>query len=345
MKRPAGLVASVVVLTLLSLLHLVWAFGVAVAVFLAGRVPAGEPGSHSATSIFAPSVLTTFYGLDLFILGLGIWGILTAFGLRRLHNWARNSVLIIGGGMAVIDLFNTLCTLVMIFVPPPMLPDTDAKQTQMMHEALKVGIVFGALVYGAMLAIGVWWLAYFNRQNVRALFIGANGTTEENPRPLLISVIAVLLLLGTIFCLLMAFVPLPCLIFALILHGWAKILFLLVYAVLSAATAIGLWQLNEWARRSALALLAFGAINCLIYLLRPSLLLVGLAGNASKSTTPELPPFWHYFQFMMQVELVLPTVLFIAIAFMLHYYRDKFREPTAPPPLVSLPPQPDALDS
>jgi hypothetical protein len=294
--------------------------------FLAGQIPGGGPRGHAATSIFTPWVLAAFCGLDLLILGLAVWGILTAIGLHRLRNWARSSVLVIGGGLAVIGLFYVLCTLMMIFIPPPMLPDMDARQTQMMQPAFKIGIVFGTLIYGAMLAIGVWWLAYFNRRNVRALFTEANGNAKENRRPLLIAVIAVLLVIGTLFCYLMAFVPLPGLIFALIPRGWEKVLLLSVYAAFGVAAAIGLWRLKEWGRRLTLALITFGVINCFIYLVRPSLLLVGLAGDVSKSMTLADSAFWQYFLFMMRVEMVLPLILLIAIAIILQHYRDRFRE-------------------
>ena len=346
MKRPSGLIASTVILTLVSLLHVLFALGVGAAIFLTIHVRAGETRGQAAPPILPPWVLTIFSGLDLFIFAIAIWGIVTAIGLHRFRRWARNSVLIIGGGMAAIGVFGFFGVLLSIFVPPPMLPGTDAKQVQMMHEALKVSIVFGALVYGAMLVIGVWWLVYFNRENVRALFANAHGEVEESRRPLLIAVIALLLIIGALLCLLMAFAPIPSLIFGLILRGWGKVLFLFVYAILSAAAAIGLWRLKEWSRRLTLALVSFGTINFFIYLVRPSLLLsgLGLAGGASKSMTLAPAAFWQYFLFMMQAEMVPPIILLILIAFMLRYYRERFREPAEPPPLVPMPPVPGALE-
>jgi len=105
------------------------------------------------------------------------------------------------------------------------------------------------------------------------VFISPPGkVVVENRRPILISVIAVLLMIGGVSCLLMAFLPLPLIFLGVLLHGWEKVAMCLAYGAVLAAAGVGLWQLKEWGRRLALGLQVLGLAQYVVYLVRPSLM-------------------------------------------------------------------------
>ena len=285
MKRPAGLIASTVVLALVSLLQVAMALLMAAAAEFSPKAALSARAGAPAVSP-PPAWLPIFmYGLAVLFLGLAIWGIATAVGLHRLRNWARLSVLVIGGGMAVIGFFSALAMLAVMFMPLPASAAMGANQAHATQIMVRAVLAFIALFYAGVLAVGIWWLVYFNRRNVRALFINAQGELEESRRPLLVSLFAVLLFVGAPFCAVMAFLPFPSLMFGLVLEGWEKTLFFLLYAAISACTGIGLWHLKEWGRRLALALMAVGVINCSIYAFFPSLFSCFFAKDCFKAST------------------------------------------------------------
>jgi hypothetical protein len=323
-KRPAGVVAAAVVLALVSLFQIVMALCVA----LAAVVDKGRAAAPSAAAAAAP-VPGFLLGMGVFSLLLAAWGIATTIGLFRLHRWARVSILVIGGCMAFLALCSMLALLVVLFIhsTPPGMDPSQARNMQMMASAF---LAFAELLYAVMLGIGVWWLVYFNRKKVRESFDGSPGAIVESRRPLLISVYAILVILGALAFLAMAFGQMPGVFLWVVLHGWVKAAFYLIYFPLSVAAGIGLWRLKEWARRLALALLGFGAVQTIIYLLNPSLMLRISAEThqVMDMAQPEMPE--HLRRVMYTSIFSFSLLLMIAIALMLHYYRDRFQEPSVP---------------
>jgi hypothetical protein len=98
MKRPFGLLLATIVLGLLALGQLLMATLMAI-VTAAGRhvTPATAAVDVPAAQ---PFILFFGIGLSLFLAVLAVWAIFTIVGLLRLRNWARISVLIIGGCLA-----------------------------------------------------------------------------------------------------------------------------------------------------------------------------------------------------------------------------------------------------
>jgi hypothetical protein len=219
-KRPLGVVLSAVVLLLGSLFELLLAFGMAFAgVFLHKQIVSGGLPNGTATAPMPGWMPGFLYGICAFFVALAVWGIVTAVGLIRLRRWARYSVLVIGGGLALIGLVSALMMLVVMAVPMPVAAGLDAAQA---HAAQAMSrIVFGviAVFYGILCAVGVSWLVYFNREKTRAAFTGTMGEALESRRPFLISVIAVLSMIGAGGCLVMLFLPIPIPIFGLIVDG------------------------------------------------------------------------------------------------------------------------------
>lgn len=332
MKRPPGVVFSAVLLLLGSLFQLVIAFGMGLSGAFLPRSAGGRGlsgGAYAAGPM--PSWMPMFmYVLCAFFIALALWGVLTMVGLFRLRSWARYSVLVIAGGMALIGLISMATTVLMLFVPLPQAPNVGASHAASVQAMVRV--IFGvvAFFYGIICAVGVSWLVYFTRKNVRAVFAGGNTEVLPSRRPLLISLIAVFNMVGAVGCLLTAFLPIPVLIFGLILHGWEKVAVYLVYSGLMAAVGAGLWRLEEWGRRLTLGVIVVGVVQSLVFLVRPSSVLRYSAelDNMMGTTQTQLP---MHFQTMLYSASFAFSVLFcIAIAATLIHYRGAFQRPIEP---------------
>jgi cbb3-type cytochrome oxidase subunit 3 len=211
-------------------------------------------------------------------------------------------------------------------MPLPVTPGMDATQAHSLQTAARVGVAVIAVLFAAMMAIGVWWLVYFNLKSVRAAFAGTTGDLAENRRPLLLSVYAVLLIAGVIALSFPVYMHLPAVLFALILRGWASTAFYVCCAVLNVAVGIGLWRLREWARRLALVVIAFGFVQCCFYLFRPTLIEQFTEETDRAMKLPAASP--SYLQGPMHIFMFCISLLFTAaIACMLYYYRDRFKPP------------------
>jgi hypothetical protein len=333
MKRPGGVVFSAVLLLLGSLLQLLMAVMMAfTGVFLGKAISAGRPPAGPAPVPMPSWIPVYMFALCLFFVALALWGVLTSVGLFRLRRWARYSILVIGGALALIGLISLLMTLVMLFVPMPVASGVDAAQVQSVQTITKVMFGAVALIYGVVTAVGISWLVYFNKKRVRELFAGAVGSIPQSNRPFLVSVLAVLNLIGAGGCVLMAFLPLPGFIFGLILYGWHRAAIYLVIAALQAAVGIGLWRLDEWGRKLALGVLAFGVVQAAVYLVRPSLLLRYTAEVNRIMGTIQSPLPAQFQTMIYGLSFGFSALFCIAIAAVLIHYRAAFRPPIEPQP-------------
>jgi hypothetical protein len=168
---------------------------------------------------------------------------------------------------------------------------------------------------------------------VRAAFKEGLGEFVESRRPFVISVVAVLSLIGGLSCLLMAFLPFPGAFLGLTLRGWEKAVFYLASGALFTSAGIGLWRLQEWGRRLALAMQVVGLIQCVVFTVRPSLMtkysaeINGAMGVAQPQMSPQFQNTMYVFTFGFS------ALLAIGIIAILHYYRGAFRPTAAPPQL------------
>jgi hypothetical protein len=89
--------------------------------------------------------------------GAAAWGIATSIGLFRLRNWARLSILVFSVLLVLMSAPSGLMALLMPFPAPR---GADPSFTTVM----RVGM--GAFWLG-LLAIGIWWLVFFNRAKVK----------------------------------------------------------------------------------------------------------------------------------------------------------------------------------
>jgi hypothetical protein len=331
MKRPFGVTFSAILLLLGSLLMLPMAFLMALSGALSGKIPsAGVPGAPAAPPMpgWMPVLM---YALSAFFVALAVWGILTTISLFRLRRWARYSMLVIAGGLALFGLVSLVSTLVMVAVPPPVPDSVDAYQAPMVRETIKFVFAIVAFIYGIVCVVGISWLVYFNLKRVREVFAGAPGEAAESRRPFLISLLAVLSMIGAGSCLLTVFLPLPGALFGWILYGWGKVALYLVFSALEVAVGVGLWRLEEWGRRLTLGLIALGLANSVVYLARPSLMLRYNAELYRMMNLPQ-PQLPAQFQTMIPIGSFGFAILFtFAIAAVLIYYRGAFKRPIEPP--------------
>jgi hypothetical protein len=328
MKRPIGVVFAAVILLLGSLFQLLMALCMALsAVFLPhASASGGVAGTGPAVPMpgWMPMVM---YAMCAFFVALAVWGFTTTVGLFRLRRWARYSVMVIGGALALIGFISVLSTLVMMAISLPMPTKVDPAQAQSTQAFAKGMFAVIAFFYAVVCAIGVSWLVYFNRKAVREVFGGAPGAMEKSRRPLIITVLSVLNLIGAASCVLIAPLPIPGLLFGVVLHGLGKAALYLGFAALSAAVGVGLWQLKEWGRRLTLAMMVFGLAQSVVYLLSPSLL-VRYTAEVNRSLSPTQPQLPAQFQSTIYMASFGFGILFcVAIGWALIYYRGAFGRP------------------
>jgi MFS family permease len=317
MKRPALVLASAAALILLSLTQILMALVMGLAATLEHTHEI--PGAPQAS----PGLL---YCLCAFFLGLSVWGIVTAVALSKLRRWARHSILIIGGCMAFFGFVGMAGMLVAMLLAPFLLATTGDIQ----HGSLTtVRVLFGSFtfIYAAVTAIGIFWLAYFNRKTVRTVFPGGENAAAESRPPVLISVFAVYSFLKLPILLLLAFLPVPAIFFGIALIGWKKVVLYLICAAVSAAVGIGMLKMAEWARRLALAYVGVLVAMTVIGLARPSVLIhASEAGRAALGESPSPLPV-HVQSILFSGLYGFALLLALAIAWMLHYYRGRFVPP------------------
>jgi uncharacterized membrane protein (DUF2068 family) len=329
MKRPVGVVFSAIVLLLGSLLQFLMACGMALsgAIMPRGTVAGGFPGAPPTAPM--PAWMPIYmYCLSVFFVGLGVWGILTTIGLFRLRRWARYSILVIGGGLALIGSVSMLGAALFVAIPLPSPANIDPSQAPTVQVMTRVILAVTAFFYAFVGAVGIWWLVYFNRRKVRDVFSSAGGQIAESRRPFVIAVLAVFNLIGAASCVLMAFLPLPMLFLGLTLHGWQKTALCLVFAALQVAVGVGLWRLQEWGRRLALAVIGFAVVQCGIYLVRPSLLArytTELNQIMVPMQTQTLPP--QFQTIMLGASFGFSILFCLAIVAVLVHYGYAFRPP------------------
>lgn len=275
-KRPS---AGIIVIAILALIGsaLVLLMGL---VMLA--IPWITPIPQTPNAPFPPGFFKVMMALmSLFYLGLAVWGIVTSIGLFRLKEWARISMIVFSVLLIAISAFGGLMIMI---IPFPTTPNQAAD-----HTATVWVRAFMAAFWLFHLSIGVWWLVFFNRAKVKLQFgslpANAAGSAPEvaysaSPlaplpaaasrgpqRPLSLTIIAWLLLIGCLYLPANLFLRPPVLLFTKILTGWAASAYLLLVAAVSLYIGIGLLQLKPVARSVGVYFYSFFLANSMTFLL------------------------------------------------------------------------------
>jgi hypothetical protein len=117
-------------------------------------VPGIPPGTLAAVEVFW-----------LFGIAIAIFGFIAGLGVLRRRNWARITMIVWGGIMAVLSAISIPVILLVFNSLPSALP--SGAEAGPFMGFLKVFMVF---FYGIPLGIGIWWLVLFTRPRVAAAF-------------------------------------------------------------------------------------------------------------------------------------------------------------------------------
>jgi hypothetical protein len=193
------------------------------------------------------------------LLAVAGWGITTSVGLFRMRGWSRWSILVFS---ALLAFLGGSTALIMSVVPLPPTPGASP-------ELMGVIRIVAAVVYGVPALMGAFWLYYFNTARVRTLFGPGAETDGPGGRPLSVSLIAWLMLIGGMMCIGGAFSPFPGMVLGLMFTGWAARAFYLAFAAIEVSLGVGLLRLNPLSRVLAIAMFAFGILNSVLFAVLP----------------------------------------------------------------------------
>ncbi|TMG78903.1 MAG: hypothetical protein E6H78_20895 [Betaproteobacteria bacterium] len=295
MRRPVGVTASAIVAIIGSLMTLLFA-GV---MLLTLVMPESQPQPPT------PGYTGVAIGVAIVFALLAATGIWTAIGLFRLQSWARTSMIVFAGSLAVFGLL----TLILVAMTPTRMPAEAAADLARVRPLL-------ITMFLIPVAIGAWWLFQFNAPSTVQAFRAASPETQEPERPVSISLIAWTTLIGGVVCIIPVFVQFPAIIFGLEVTGWLSRLVYAVYAAVSISIGWGLLRLRERARIAAIAWYGLSLLHTAVVVLVPSLRerMLEASRNVESGQTEPLP--WDpttfvYLTLAFVVALVVATIWFL----------------------------------
>ncbi len=196
----------------------------------------------------------TFFG------GLALWQLATAAGLWRLKPWGRISLLIFSGFLVTLQ---GMGLLMLPFIP------FDGVASAGRSDFLFYVRAFLFVFYAVPLAIGIWWLIYFNRARAKALFSPGGVVPPASPLPVSITVIGWFLVTSAITFPLVLYWQWPAMLMGMLLTGWSAALVHVFWCALSLYAGVGLLRCKMSGYNATLALFAAGPINALVFWLTP----------------------------------------------------------------------------
>ena len=246
MSKPVGVIASAIVVILGSFVALLMAAASIAGLFIQATQP--QPPNSVPFVLLGAAMMAA-------LAGIGTW---TSVGLFRLRAWARMSILVFAGFLALCSIFGLLMIMV-VPVPPNVSAGAEHTVRWIMVAA-----------FGIPLAIAVWWLIQFNTRSTKAAF-SSPSVEFPSPRPLSISIIAWSTIFGGASCLVAILARAPAFWFGATLDGWAAVLSYALVAALSLYIGKGLLDLRERARLVAIGWIGFSFFHFSLVSLVPSL--------------------------------------------------------------------------
>ena len=231
-----------------------------------------------------PAALKGIMALSsLFYILPAIWGIASGIGLLRLRNWARVSAIVFAVLLILISAFSGLMLLVMPAFPTP--SGSDAA----IMASVRVAI---GLFWLGLLGVGVWWLVFLNRAGVKAQFVkpasllvstqspppvpGAYAQAESAlivavgpERPLSLTIIAWIVLLGCAFIPFSLAMRAPMFLLTKVITGWGAAAYCLVALAVQLYVGIGLLRLKPLARQVGVWYYIALMVNALVFYFVP----------------------------------------------------------------------------
>jgi hypothetical protein len=266
-ERSSGVTTAAVVALLCSSLVALLCPLTLLPIFVIQKLPPAPPEAAPPANFRIMLV-----GAALLYAALAAWGIATGVGLFRLRAWARASILVFSG----LEVFVFLFSAPMLFIVSRM------PQMQAQAPGFQTGTMIVLAFMGLVAAVGVWWLVLFNLKSVRAQFdetrtTGAYAESGDSAqaramrphRPLSVTIIACLYLLGTPGIVFALIRPFPGVLLGWLLEGNAARAVHCVNIAVGLAVGIGLLRLKPWARLLGIYVAVWHWLNSLIFSLLP----------------------------------------------------------------------------
>jgi hypothetical protein len=307
------------------------------------RTSAGRPA-------IPPGTRTMVGFVWLFLIGVAVFGIFVGIGIVRRRNWARISILVWGGFMAVVSAI-TIPVLFFVFsAMPGMMPkEADAAPIISMMKWISV------LIYGIPLVVGIWWLVLFTRPRVAAAFAAPaelapypttmdvsgfplpqpTATASLAPKPacpLPLMIFAGFLIFSAFFMVLLVLVPvtssMPFFFFGHFYSGLTAKVILGLMGLVFGAAGVGMFKLKPWALHTILVLQCVFLVNGILSVLNPHFLAV--MQEAMQRADAENPAFAGGNPFLtgsfFQTIMIFSLCFSVALIALLLFYRSRFLE-------------------
>jgi hypothetical protein len=338
-----GVTAAGVVAIIFSAFGVLLGLLVEVSMVVAPRLRTSEgapgllPGTLAAVEIFW-----------LFGIAIAVFGFFAGIGVLRRRNWARITMLIWGGIMAVLSAISIPVILLVFNSLPSRLP--NGAEAGPFMGFLKVFMIF---FYGIPLGIGIWWLVLFTRPRVAAAFAAPASLAAHPPArdvtgfplpepevrpsskaacPLPLMILAGFLIFSAACMVLAVLFPMtgsiPFFFFGHFFSGVTAKLLLGLLGVVFGIAGVGMLKLKPAALHIVLALQGVFFINGIMSVLNPRFLTVMQeAMQHADAENPAFPggnPFLtgSFFHMIMIFGLCFSA----AIIALLLFYRSRFLE-------------------
>jgi len=220
-----------------------------------------------------------------------IWGIVTSVGLLQLKNWARISIIVFAALFTAMGFFGLMSAVAFWVVPLG-----DKFRDPELIAAMRIGMTALPLV---QVGIGIWWLVFFNRAEVRAQFqtrrwAFASAVPPPPPypaltpypmpplprrsiapepsvpgRPLSVSIIGWYMLSVCAFLPMGLIMRTPVVFLTNILTGWKSLAYILALAGLHIYIGVGLLRLQRAARLVGIGYFVFAFLNSAVFYFAP----------------------------------------------------------------------------
>jgi hypothetical protein len=300
-NRSAGTTIAAVLQLIGSALLLALAAFMAFAMIVA-TPPANDPRLPPMYFTFMRVVLPLFYAVP------AVWGIVTAVGLLQLKNWARISTIVISVVLLVFGAFGILMSMVFFLKPPPT-PGADPKMFAIIGAVTaifalaQIGIGVWWMAFFNRASVKAQFqpqLFPFPQPGQGAVPYAMDMPHSATPpppslatssavasptdvaplptptaapqhptRPLSISIIAWLFLVGCFFIPFSILLHAPAIVFTAVLTGWPATIYLLLFAGVHIYVGIALLKMKPAGRLVGMGYYIFSLLNVAVFYLAP----------------------------------------------------------------------------
>lgn len=267
MKRSAGITVSAVIVLIGSAVTLLFAALMALSATVS--IPNGNlPHGFRYIAIFFVVAAILFV----------VWGVASGMGLLDRREWARISMIVFAALLLAMAVPGLVMFLFLKLPAPANGPDPEMTQ-----RIMWITRMCGAGVYALLAVLAAAWLWYFNnsatklqftsRRNPASSSVDLESATRVGPysggRPLSITIIAGLMMLGALSLPVLLVVQFPMLFLGYFFTGPKEVLILSVFTLVQITLAYGLWELRPWGRNLAIYWFNFAIFNAIISAILP----------------------------------------------------------------------------